>query len=63
MGAQLGRPLERTADATRAPQWSTAAWERWFGNLHGVTGKREYLDLARRFDKKWFFDALAAHQQ
>ena len=32
------------------------------GNLYGVTGKREYLDLARRFDKKWFFDALAAHR-
>ena len=31
-------------------------------NLYGVTGKREYLDLARRFDKKWFFDALAAHR-
>ena len=26
------------------------------GNLYGVTGKREYLELARRFDKKWFFD-------
>ncbi|MGC1449800.1 MAG: glycoside hydrolase family 127 protein [Candidatus Sulfotelmatobacter sp.] len=32
------------------------------GNLYGVTGKREYLDLARRFDKKWFLDALAAHR-
>ena len=31
-------------------------------NLYGVTGKREYLDLAQRFDKKWFFDALAAHR-
>lgn len=31
-------------------------------NLYGVTGKREYLDLARKFDKKWFFDALAAHR-
>jgi DUF1680 family protein len=31
-------------------------------NLYGVTGKREYLDLAKRFDKKWFFDALAAHR-
>jgi uncharacterized protein len=31
-------------------------------NLYGVTGKREYLELARRFDKKWFFDALAAHR-
>jgi DUF1680 family protein len=31
-------------------------------NLYGVTGKREYLDLARRFDKKWFFDALAGHR-
>ena len=30
-------------------------------NLYGVTGKREYLDLAQRFDKKWFFDPLAAH--
>jgi len=31
-------------------------------NLYAVTGKRDYLDLARRFDKKWFFDALAAHR-
>ncbi len=32
------------------------------GSLYGVTGEREYLELARRFDKKWFFDALAAHR-
>jgi DUF1680 family protein len=31
-------------------------------NLYGVTGKAEYLNLAKRFDKKWFFDALAAHR-
>lgn len=31
-------------------------------NLYGVTGKHEYLELAQRFDKKWFFDALAAHR-
>lgn len=31
-------------------------------NLHGITGKQEYLSLARRFDKKSFFDALAAHR-
>ncbi len=31
-------------------------------NLYAVTGKTDYLDLARRFDKKWFFDALAAHR-
>src|SRR6185437_8398316 len=31
-------------------------------NLYGVTGKREYLNLARRFDKKWFFDPLADHR-
>jgi len=31
-------------------------------NLYAVTGKSEYLDLARRFEKKWFFDALAAHR-
>ena len=29
-------------------------------NLYAVTGKREYLNLAKRFDKKWFFDPLAA---
>jgi len=28
-------------------------------NLYAVTGKREYLNLAQRFDKKWFFDPLA----
>ena len=31
-------------------------------NLYSITGKRQYLDLARRFDKKWFFDALASHR-
>ena len=31
-------------------------------NLYGVTGKPEYLSLAKRFDKKWFFDALAGHR-
>ena len=31
-------------------------------NLYGVTGKAEYLDLAKRFDKKGFFDPLAAHR-
>ncbi|HEX6880791.1 MAG TPA: glycoside hydrolase family 127 protein [Terriglobales bacterium] len=30
--------------------------------LYAITGKRDYLNLARRFDKKWFFDALAAHR-
>jgi DUF1680 family protein len=31
-------------------------------NLYGVTGKHEYLVLAQRFDKKGFFDPLAAHR-
>ena len=31
-------------------------------NLYGVTGKVEYLDLARRFDKKGFFNPLAEHR-
>src|SRR5262252_4669021 len=31
-------------------------------NLYGVTGKVEYLNLAQRFDKKGFFDPLAAHR-
>ena len=31
-------------------------------NLYGVTGKQEYLNLAKRFNKKWFFDPLAAHR-
>jgi uncharacterized protein len=31
-------------------------------NLYAVTGKRSYLDIATRFDKKWFFDPLAAHR-
>ena len=31
-------------------------------NLYGVTGKREYLTLARRFDKKSFFEPLAGHR-
>ena len=31
-------------------------------NLYGVTGRHEYLDLAKRFDKKGFFDPLAARR-
>ncbi len=31
-------------------------------NLYAVTGNREYLDLAQRFDKKSFLDPLAAHR-
>lgn len=31
-------------------------------NLYAVTGRRQYLHLAQRFDKKWFFDPLAAHR-
>jgi DUF1680 family protein len=31
-------------------------------NLYAVTGKRDYLQLAQRFEKKWFLDPLAAHR-
>ncbi len=31
-------------------------------NLYGITGKQQYLGLAQRFDKKGFFDPLAAHR-
>jgi uncharacterized protein len=31
-------------------------------NLYAITGNRRYLDLAQRFDKKEFFDPLAAHR-
>ena len=31
-------------------------------NLYAVTGKEEYLEVAQRFDKKVFFDPLAAHR-
>lgn len=31
-------------------------------NLYGVTGNSEYLKLARRFDKKSFFDPLAGYR-
>jgi uncharacterized protein len=31
-------------------------------NLYAVTGKGYYLHVAQRFDKKWFFDPLAAHR-
>ena len=31
-------------------------------NLYGVTGKEQYLRLAQRFDKRAFFDPLAAHR-
>jgi uncharacterized protein len=31
-------------------------------NLYAVTGDRNYLDVAQRFDKKAFFDPLAAHR-
>src|SRR5450631_4879789 len=31
-------------------------------NLYGITGKEQYLRLAQRFEKKGFFDPLAAHR-
>jgi len=31
-------------------------------NLYAVTGKEYYLEIAQRFDKKQFFDPLAAHR-
>src|ERR1700730_8248043 len=31
-------------------------------NLYAVTGKEYYLDVAQRFDKKAFFEPLAAHR-
>ncbi|HLZ42313.1 MAG TPA: beta-L-arabinofuranosidase domain-containing protein [Candidatus Sulfotelmatobacter sp.] len=31
-------------------------------NLYAVTGKEDYLEIAQRFDKKVFFDPLAAHR-
>src|SRR5438045_9162682 len=31
-------------------------------NLYAVTGKEQYLEVAQRFDKKQFFDPLAAHR-
>ena len=31
-------------------------------NLYAVTGKEYYLHMAKRFDKKWFFDPLASHR-
>jgi uncharacterized protein len=31
-------------------------------NLYAVTGKEHYLEVAQRFDKKWFLDPLAAHR-
>ena len=31
-------------------------------NLYAVTGKQDYLEIAQRFDKKAFFDPLAAHR-
>ena len=31
-------------------------------NLHAVTAKKDYLEIAPRFDKKQFFDPLAAHR-
>src|SRR5947207_15957653 len=31
-------------------------------NLYAITGKEYYLAIAQRFDKKQFFDPLAAHR-
>jgi DUF1680 family protein len=32
------------------------------GNLYALTGKRQYLDLAERFEKSMFLDPLAGHR-
>jgi DUF1680 family protein len=31
-------------------------------NMYAVTGEKDYLEIAQRFDKKMFFDPLAAHR-
>lgn len=31
-------------------------------NLYAITGKPYYLHVAKRFDKKWFFDPLSQHR-
>ena len=31
-------------------------------NIYAITGKQDYLEVARRFDKKQFFEPLAAHR-
>ena len=31
-------------------------------NLYAITGKEHYLEIAQRFDKKWFLDPLVAHR-
>ena len=31
-------------------------------NLYAVTGREYYLHVAKKFDKKWFFDPLAGHR-
>ena len=65
---KMARWVQSWADPLSEPQMQRVLLVEYGGmgevlsNLYGVTGKNEYLDLARRFDKKGFFDPLAEHR-
>jgi DUF1680 family protein len=65
---KMARWVRNWADPLSEPQMQRVLQVEYGGmgevlaNLYGVTGKQEYLELARRFDKKGFFDPLAAHR-
>jgi uncharacterized protein len=65
---KMARWVWNWSDPLSDPQMQRVLQEEYGGmgevlaNLYGITGKDQYLRLAQRFDKKAFFDPLAAHR-
>ncbi len=65
---KMARWASNWSDPLSDPQMQRVLQEEYGGmgevlaNLYGITGKEQYLRLAQRFDKKGFFDPLAAHR-
>lgn len=64
MGGWVGHWLESISDEhlQRILQTEYGGMMESLCNLYALTGKRQYLFMARRFEKKMFFDPLAAHR-
>ena len=65
---KMARWVSNWSEPLSDPQMQRVLQEEYGGmgevlaNLYGITGKEQYLSLAQRFDKKFFFDPLAAHR-
>jgi len=64
MAGWLGKWQESISDQhmQRILQTEFGGLNEGLGNLYALTGKREYMDLAGRFEKTMFLDPLAEHR-